>query len=291
MKIELGAVIPTVQYGNLQPKFEMEVDEDGVREGMLTLESNIQALWDKYGEKPLVTHGEALGSTQDDFVTIVPFVGQSFLYSDSRHEYRTLDGKPMLSGSAFAEQFTKPFNKDLILPKFAKKHGVDEKEIEDMWRTKADVSTTFGTAIHKALEFYGNHHQTIAKTQGTFEIHPVLMPIVKAFYDSQPKTHAIHEVFIEHNGKVGQIDRLVITATKGYTCWIEDWKTNGDMNKGSGKMLAPYEDLDDTAINHYRLQLSFYKQIMEGNGWTVEGLKLHHFTGTWETMEIKEVKV
>lgn len=287
MKIELGAVIPTIQYGNIQPKFEVEADT--IEEGLAIIEPQIQALYDKYSEKPLTTNTEAPQSTTSDFVTITPFVGQSFKYSDSKHEYRTLDGKPMLSGSAFASQYSKPFNKNFILPKFASKHGVDEKEIEDMWQTKADVSTTFGTAIHKALEFYGNHHQTIAKTQGTFEIHPVLMPIVKAFYDSQPEAHAIHEVFIEHNSNVGQVDRLVITAPK--TCWIEDWKTNGDMNKGQGKMLAPYDTLDDTAINHYRLQLSFYKKIMEGNGWTVAGLKLHHFTGTWETMEIKEVKV
>ena len=32
MKIELGAVIPTVQYGNLQPKFEMELPKDGMSE-------------------------------------------------------------------------------------------------------------------------------------------------------------------------------------------------------------------------------------------------------------------
>jgi len=286
MKFNITAVIPVAQYANIQPNIEVEAKtfDEAYAEAM----PYIERIWSEYGEKPLQTRTEAPQSTTDDFVTITPFVGEPFLYSDSRHEYRTLDGKPMISGSAFAEKFTKPFNKAVILPKFAQKHGVEEKEIEDMWQTKAEVSTTFGTAIHKALEFYGNHRTTIEKTKGTFEIHPVLMPIVKAFYDSQPNTHAIHEIFINSGDRVGQVDRLVITKPK--TCIIEDWKTNGDMNKGSGKMLPPYDDLDDTAINHYRLQLSFYKKIMVDNGWTVEALRLHHFTGKWETIEIEEVK-
>lgn len=284
MKIELGAVIPTVQYGNLQPKFEVEADT--IEEGLAIIEPQIQALWDKYSEKPLVSNVQASGATIDDFVSITPFVGEPFLYSDSRHEYK--DGKALLSGSSFAHQFTKPFNKDMILPKFATKHGVSEKEIEDMWKTKAEVSTTFGTAIHKALEFYGNHHQTITKTQGTFDIHPVLMPIVKSFFDANPG-HALHEIFVRSGDRVGQIDRLVITAPK--TCIIEDWKTNGDLNKGTGKMLTPYESLPDTPLSHYRLQLSFYKKIMEENGWKVEGIRLHHFTGKWETISLQEVRI
>lgn len=275
--MKITAHIPTQQYGYIELS---DLPDDP---------KVIEEMYNKYAEKPIsLTHTEALQGTTDDFVTITPFVGESFLYSDSKHEYLK-DGKPMLSGSAFAHAYTKPFNKEMILPKFAAKHGVSEQEIEDMWTTKAQVSTTFGTAIHKALEFYGNHRQTIEKTQGTFEIHPVLMPIVKAFYDSQPETHAIHEVFINSGDKVGQIDRLVITAPK--TCIIEDWKTNGDLNKGTGKMLAPYSDLPDTPLSHYRLQLSFYKSILEENGWKVEAIRLHHFTGKWETIELKEVKI
>ncbi len=287
MKIELGATIPTVQYGNLQPKLELETTKENYDRDMRALEGKMKELWDRYSEKPLTTHGEALGSTTDDFVTITPFVGKDFLYNDYRHEYRTLDGKPMLSGSAFAEQYTKPFNKEAILPVFAKKHGVNPALIGDMWRLKAEVSTTFGTAIHKALEFVGKHGDTMVATSTEFTMHPTIKPIVEAFYRGRENERAEYEIFVEHDGKVGQIDRLIITGDK--RCIIEDWKTNADMDKGSGKMLAPYEKLSDTAINHYRLQLTFYKKIMEGNGWIVEELRLQHWTDKWTPIKVEAI--
>ena len=54
MKIELGAVIPTIQYGNIQPKFEVEAES--IEAGLAIIEPQIKALYDKYSEKPLVTH-------------------------------------------------------------------------------------------------------------------------------------------------------------------------------------------------------------------------------------------
>jgi hypothetical protein len=43
-----------------------------------------------------------------------------------------LKGEKLLSGSVYAQQFAKPFDKASILPAFAKKHELDEKMVDNM---------------------------------------------------------------------------------------------------------------------------------------------------------------
>lgn len=278
MIYKISAVIPVGQYANLQPSIEVEADS--FEEAEAKVLPYIETLWQKYGEKPLV-------SRSDGFVK-KSGLGGEFLYNEAEHKYKTLDGKDMLSGSAFAKRYSRPFDMSGVSAKFAEKHGLEASEIVEMWDCKREVSTTFGIAVHKALEYYGKHAKTIKKTGGEFDIHPLIKQLVLDFYENR-SANAMYEVFVTDGERVGQIDRLVITGDK--KCIVEDWKTNGSMSKGSGKMLAPYDDLKDTSLNHYRLQLSFYADILTKIGWTVEGLRLHHLTDKWETINIEGVTI
>ena len=278
MKIELGAVIPTIQYGNIQPKFEVEADT--IEAGLAIIEPQIKALYDKYSDKPLVTHTEALGSTQDDFVEVEAFVGGKIWYSASRHEYRNDKGEIYLSGSQYASSFDKPFDAQSIAGKMATKSGVPVQDILKMWEMKRDISNGYGTALHLAMQLYGEYHKHSEAFEKNYHIHDlaVFKDAVESFYATRKDELAKYEAFVvDHERKyVGQIDRLMFGVDGG--AWVEDFKTNAE--------------LDPKKLATYWKQLSFYASILKANDKHVTGLRIHHWDGKrWTTIasEVQEV--
>lgn len=261
MKIKLGAVIPTVQYGNLQPEFELDENDINNGQGIEYIEGKIQELWDKYGEKPLTTNA---GNRKQ----IKAFVGGTIYYDDTTHTYTNLAGDVYMSGSQYAASLEKPFELDKIADAIAKKFNADPQAIKDMWKLKGDVSAGFGTAIHAALELYGRYNGLAAQIDKDTSLHdhPVIKKAVQDFYGPRISEKAEHEIFIvDHEAKrAGQIDRLLITG--GKKCRVQDFKTNADISK---------------KLDSYWVQLEFYAGILKANGWIVEGLDIFHWDGSW----------
>ena len=50
-----------------------------------------------------------------DFKQVKTFTGETILYDSVSHTYRTLDGLKMVSGSEYAKQFVKPFDRNMSL--------------------------------------------------------------------------------------------------------------------------------------------------------------------------------
>ena len=276
MKIELGATIPTVQYGNLQPKLELETTKENYDRDMRALEGKMKELWDRYSEKPLTTHGEALGLTTDDFVEVEAFVGGKILYNAATHTYKNDKGEIYLSGSQYAKQFDKPFDAQSIASKMATKSGVPAQDILKMWDMKRDISNGYGTALHLAMQLYGEYAKHSEAFEKNYHIHDlaVFKDAVESFYATRGhELSAYYEAFVvDHARKyVGQIDRLVFDSSLD-AYWVEDFKTNAE--------------LDPKKLTVYWKQLSFYASILKAGGTRVAGLRIHHWDGKkWTTIE------
>ena len=249
--IKLTAHIPTEQYGF------MEVSGD------LEDQSEVERLYNHYAETPI-------NFTPTNRKLIQAFVGGEIYYDDLTHTYTNEAGEVYLSGSQYANQFKKPFNKQAIAGKMASRYGVESKDIIDMWELKGEVSRGFGTAMHASLELYGKYNglATALERDTAMHDHPVIKTAVTAFYEGRDKEKAVYEVMVvDSNAKrAGQIDRLLITGNK--RCRVQDYKTNADITK----------DLDV-----YWKQLEFYADILTAGGWVVEGLDIFHWDGTWKT--------
>lgn len=265
MKYTVTAVIPTVQYGNIQPSIEVEAESFDQAQAMVM--PHIEELWSVYADKPLVKQ------TSGDRKLIQAFVGGSIYYDDLTHTYTNEAGDVYMSGSQYAKSLEKPFDKDRIAQAMATKWGVDAQAVKGMWQLKSDVSTGFGTAIHAALELYGKYDGLATQMEKTTSLHdhPVIKKAVESFYEGRKDEKAEYEIMIvDHQAKrAGQIDRLLITGDK--KCRVQDYKTNADITK---------------SLDSYWVQLKFYAGILEANGWKVEGLDIFHWDGQWK--EYKE---
>ncbi len=293
MKFTITATIPTAQYANLQPSIEVEAPS--FEEAQALALPKIEQIWAMYCEpgKELKPRDITGGVTINLETLESDITGGKAFFDPVAHVYTNQFGQKLMSGSEFAEKFCPEFNADMIVPKMEAKYGVPGAEIKAMWKAKADASCFLGDAIHKALELYGKHRTTSMLTTPeatdakAMHDNPILNAAVTGFYTPERIAEkALYEGFIINNDAMlcGHIDRLLITGEK--TCRVQDFKTNGDINKaGSPKMLsAPFTDIPNTTLNKYWLQLSFYAHILQLAGWSVEGLDIFHYDGKgWNT--------
>lgn len=298
VEFEMTAVIPVAQYSNVQPVIKgygatYEEARDDANE-------KLAVLWSMYAENkdalklanPNTPATAAVTETMKCYLS-----GTAVEFDPVAHSY-FYEGEKLMSGSAYASQFEHEFDANLIAPRCEKKLQTDAETIKDYWNSKADCSTTLGTALHQAMEHYQKYYSifpldTDSKTgelKGT-GIHPLLLPHVQEYWEGKDPANYVAEPFVVDvkNGRCGQIDLLEITGNK--KCIIRDYKSNGDLEKlGQPAYLkAPYTNLSNTPLNKYSLQLSFYKAIVESHGWEVEGLFIDWFNG--ETFEWEEISI
>lgn len=198
---------------------------------------------------------------------VTTFTGDRLLYNPVTHKYRTLDGKKLLSGSAYAEHFAEPFDRPKWLKKTAKKlkaagyAGATEEFVGAAWDLRGDLSRTFGTSLHKAMECWFKFN-TIG--YGVPK-HPFLKEMVESFPLRGSAVHPEIMVSDLKRGMVGQIDGLEERAAK--TGAILDYKSDAEVGKN--------------LVKHYN-QLSFYAHILMAHGWDIEEVQVWNHCNGWE---------
>lgn len=282
MKYKIEATIPTTQYGNIRPTFEIENDGDED-----TAIVKMTELWAKYGEKPLkVATGQIEGFKS--LVELHTFTEESILWDEANHKYYSMGMKPLVSGSGYADSVSPKFDKAMLLPKTAKAWGVKEEELDELWNLGGRVSTEYGSAIHTALDIWHKYSlvgEAIKEKKGLDEnyvlpknkhIRDIVMMFNKEFGAKAETEVLISDV---NNLMAGRIDRLEILDYDKKVCRVGDYKTNND--------------LDDKKMLKYQHQMSFYAHILQNKGWTVEGLDIFHYDGEkWvkTVLEVLELK-
>lgn len=261
MKIKeytLEATIGLPEYSNVKPSITLsDVEDFEAAHNQAT--AYLDKVWAQYGKQ--------LPKVGGDRQKLEAFVGGEIYYDDATHTYTNEAGEVYLSGSQYAAQFSKPFDKQRIATAMAAKFKVSAQEILDMWELSADASKGLGTAIHAAMELWGKYSKISTLMEKTSHISksPILSAPAVSFYESRGDEKAEYEIFVvDHATKrAGQIDRLLITGPK--RCRVQDFKTNGELTKDK---LAEYFE-----------QLKFYGEIMQANGWEVEPPEIHHWSG------------
>lgn len=204
------------------------------------------------------------------------------LYFDKEnHTYEDEDGNQFWTGSTWAAQFEKPFDPQLIAPKVAEKKLCTVEEVIAGWNMKSEVSLSYGTTVHKALECGIKYNE--------LPNNPHLATLVQDYLDMTHEDEQVSEQFIaDFNHKMcGTIDVLVNKGNKHVI--IRDFKT-GDIYKkvsltSQAKELWP--NLESKTISIYQLQLSFYAYILSQQGYTVSGLEIWAESAeAWEVVKL-----
>lgn len=277
-KYKIEATIPTTQYGNLRPTFEVESPAE--EEAAL---ATLKSLWQRFGESPLKDKG---GGTEvkSTGIQVTSYTGELLMWNEATHTYTDMAGNVLLSGSRYADMHSPKFDLEMMLPKTANAWEVDKEDLRGIWKMNGDISMNWGSAIHQALEVYHKYHRVGKNIQDKKQLNdnyilpkqPHLRKVVTEFIELYG-ADAESEVLISDikNGMAGTIDRLEIVDFETKVCRIGDYKTNAEMDK---KKLLKYQK-----------QLSFYAHILINHGWTVQGLDLYYLNTEegWECVEME----
>lgn len=207
---------------------------------------------------------------------------QGDLYFDPvAHEYEDEDGNKFWTGSTWAHQFEKPFDPQLIAPKVAEKKLTTVDKVIEAWDMKSEVSLSYGTTVHKALE--------CGIKYGELPNNPHLAALVQDYLDMSHEDEQASELFVVsmEDRMCGTIDVLVDKGKKHVV--IRDFKTGDIYKKVSltpqAKDLWP--DLESKMISLYQLQLSFYAHILSSLGYKVEGLEIYaEANEAWQVVKL-----
>lgn len=249
------AHVPCQQYGF----FEFEGTENDL--------PKIEKFYQNYAEYPL----SFKKGVYKEFLT---FTGETIRFNEETHSYEDLEGNKLISGSQFKKQFDEPFDKEKILPMMEKKYGVKSDIIDAMWTANSKISTTFGTAVHLAIEQWFKHNKNGTQKEYHLPKQIFLRNVVDTF--PLKNMNVLPELLVSCVKKkmAGQIDGLVITGEKqGY---VIDIKTDSDIIKN---------------LTGHFIQLSFYARILQENGWVVPFVEVWNFTDKWEASRSEVIDI
>ncbi len=303
--LQISAVIPVQQYGNIQPSIGIDFENtDSIadfKRGEDKAISYISDLFSKYSLGGGLTAKEVIKTlaTKRSFNE----EGVEILFEPIAHTYH-FGGKQLTSATTHTKTFYKPFDEESISSVSAKAWGVAQQDIKDLWNDNRELTSEFGTVVHKALELYTKHQalgQSISDKKGTssnyaIPKHPILRSIIEGFIAiDKTKGSIVAEALITNvkKGFCGHADRIEIIDLDKKICRIGDYKINVDSEEIDryNKVLPPLEKLPANKLSKYQIQMSIYANMLQASGWTVEGLDVYIYEDKWKHFEFPVIQI
>ena len=198
-----------------------------------------------------------------------------FFGEDHHYEYR---GKTIgVSATKLIEQYSNEFDSETIAEKVAIKENKTVQQVLDEWKYKNEFACEKGSFCHQFVQFLWNSDTNwqpkyLSKKFDTNEnrnkINKILEQAQKFYYDYEDRFEHLADEYVigsEEYDIASAVDHLFINKLTGGLVLV-DYKTNKDMYKNdkyAKNMKIPLQHLKDTTLNHYYIQLSLYKFLLE----------------------------
>jgi len=180
------------------------------------------------------------------------------------HEYKLKNNPDMsfTSVTTFINSFFEPFDdikiSNYLVNNVPKYFGRTPESLIKDW----DIARKYGTEVHLEIENWIKNGTEPKDSRAVFAKSWIGGYVIKPHI----KTFSEVIVFSEELGIAGTIDILMMNQESNEYILI-DWKTSKriDMNSFKGKMgiKKETEKIEDCNYNHYSLQLSLYRYILE----------------------------
>ena len=199
-------------------------------------------------------------------------------FHEKQHFYTLNNYKFGISATSLIETYGQEFDSDSVSQMVANKRGISQQEVLNEWKKENEFSCIKGSCIHlKAQSLWmGNNYEidyntinnNIDKNRLKKEYDIMSKQAINFYNDYKDMYDMIQDEFIVWSKEfdiAGSIDGIMYNK---YTqqCCILDFKSNKDLqfeSKYHKKMKVPLHKLDDVNGQHYYIQLSIYKYLIE----------------------------
>lgn len=211
--------------------------------------------------------------TKEDYLKELNKAFGDFKFYPEDHHYEYKGERVGISVTRFIEDFTNEFDAEPIAEKVAVKENKTVQQVLDEWEYKNKFSCEKGSTCHEyAQSLWSGEEYNELLFDGSVEYINAVNKIqnqAKMFhYDYQDKLeHLADEIVIgsEEFDIASAIDHIFINKETGGLVLV-DYKTNSDIHKSekyAKQMKVPLQHLKDFTLNHYYIQLSIYKYLVE----------------------------
>ena len=226
-------------------------------------------------------------------------------FHEEQHFYTINDYRFGISATSLIETYAQEFDSDGISQMVANKRGISQKEVLDEWKKENEFSCIKGSCIHlKAQSLwmgtdyeidYNTIDDTIDKDRLKKEYDIMSKQATDFYNDYKDMYDMIQDEFIVWSKEfdiAGSIDGIMYNKNTQQCC-ILDFKSNKDLqfkSKYRKKMKVPLHELDDVNGQHYYVQLSIYKYLIEKyTNIKVDELFIVYFNINADSYEIIEI--
>ena len=238
--------------------------------------------------------------TRDEYLKELNKAFGDFKFFENGHYYEYKGQRVGMSVTRLIEEYCNEFNAQEIAEKVAEKQGISVQEVLDEWKYKNQFSCAKGTTCHEfAQHLWSGNDYEIALFDNSEEFlnacGKIRRQALKFKLDYQDKLEHLADEFVIGSAEydiASAIDHLFINKLTGGLVLV-DYKTNSDIHKNekyAKNMKIPLNHLKDFTLNHYHIQLSVYKYIVEKyTNLKIEEMFIVYMSENIENYEIIEI--
>ena len=235
--------------------------------------------------------------TKEEYLKELNKAFGDFKFFEENHSY-TYKGKPISIGATgLIEQYTQEFDSQAVAERVATKQGKSVQEILAEWEYKNHFACEKGSTCHEYAQslWSGNEYRKLTFDDSKEYLNSVykIQKQAECFKNNYKDRleHLADEYVIgsEEYSIASAIDHLFVSKLTGGLVLV-DYKTNSDIHKSeryAKKMKVPLSHLKDFTLNHYYIQLSIYKYLVE----KYTNLKIEEMFIVWFSENIENYQI
>ena len=210
---------------------------------------------------------------KQDYINELNIAFKDFKFFEQDHHYE-FKGKTIgMSVTRLIEEYVNEFDSEAIAEKVAQRDGKTIQDVLNEWKLKNEQSLEKGHLGHLYAQslwsgelYQEPKNERILGISASLEI--IKQQANNFYQDFKDKFEHIADEFVvgsEEFDIASCIDHLFYNKLTGDLV-IADYKTNTDIHKSekyAKNMKVPLNHLKDFTLNHYYIQLSLYKYLVE----------------------------
>lgn len=238
--------------------------------------------------------------TKEEYLKKLNEAFKDFVFFEDGHYYKYKGKDIGISATRFIEQYTNEFDAQAIAEKVAIRDNKSIQEVLDEWKVKNQWACLKGSKSHEFAQniwkgvLYPNDIKNATEEQKkAFE--GIKRQAEQFYLDYRDRLEHLVDEFVIGSIEYdicSAIDHLFYNKLTGGLVMV-DYKTNSDIRKNekyAKKMKVPLSHLKDTTLNHYYIQLSIYRYLLEKyTDITLEDMFIVYMSENIEEYEIIEV--
>lgn len=238
--------------------------------------------------------------TREEYLKELNKAFGNFKFFESDHHYEYKGQRVGMSVTRLIEEYCNEFDAEAIAEKVAIKNNVSIQDVLNEWDYKNKFACEKGSTCHEYAQSLWGREEWQFKSFDNSEqyikaVEKICIQALNFKEDYCDRLEHLADEFVVGSPEYdicSAIDHLFINKLTGGLVLV-DYKTNSDIHKNekyAKNMKVPLSHLKDFTLNHYYIQLSIYKYLVEKfTNLKIEEMFIVYFSENIENYEIIEI--